>query len=213
MLILFSSHAVMHWLHRLGGPGLLLLAQVDNSPIPIPGSQDVLLVILCSSRKDLWWYYALMATVGAVVAGYFAYRVGAKGGKETLEKRLGERRAKKVYGVFERYGFFAVFLGAMAPPPVPMSAFLLAAGGMQYPVKKFMAALTLGRAIRYTLVAYLASLYGHAMIHWASRYYKPMLIAAIVFGVGAGVFGIYQWRKIKRQKPGSKKRRPEPMAA
>lgn len=213
MVLLFSSHALMQWLHRLGGPGLLLLAQVDNSPLPVPGSMDVLLIILCSSRKELWWYYALMALIGAVVAGYGTYRLSAKGGKETLEKKLGEGRAKKVYSVFEKYGFLSVFLGAMAPPPIPMSAFLMAAGAMQYPLKKFLLALTLGRAIRYALVAYFASIYGHTILRVASRYYKPMLIAAIVLGVGVGVFAIYQWRRHKSAGTKPKNQHPATTAA
>ncbi len=211
LLVLFSSHALMQWLHRLGGPGLLLLAQVDNSPIPVPGSMDVLLIILATSRKDLWWYYALMALIGAMVAGYVTYRLSMKGGKETLEKKIGERRAKKVYAVFEKYGFLSVFLGAMAPPPVPMSAFLMAAGAMQYPLKKFLAALFFGRAIRYTLVAYFASLYGHALIRGMNRYYKPMLIAVIVLSVAGGLAGLYYWRRHKRDS--KKPNEPKPARA
>ncbi len=203
----------MHWLHRLGGPGLILLAQVDNSPIPVPGSMDVLLIILCSSRKDLWLYYAAMALVGSIIAGFMTYRLSKKGGKETLEKRLGEQRAKKVYSIFEKYGFLSIFLGAMAPPPVPMSAFLMAAGAMQYPLKKFLAALTLGRAIRYTLLAYLASLYGHAIIRGMYRYYEPLLIVLIALAVIGALVGLYYWRRHKKQARKSKKSRTAPMAA
>lgn len=212
MLLISSSHALMHWLHRLGGPGLLLLAQVDNSPIPVPGSMDVLVVILASSRKDLWWYYALMATIGAVSAGYFTHRVGAKGGKETLEKKLGKQRAQKVYKIFDKYAFWAVFFGAIAPPPVPISAFLLTAGALQYPMKKYLAALTLGRAMRYAVIAYLASLYGHSIIHWMFRYYKPFLIILIVLGVLGGLVGLYYWRR-QKHRPHSQKKKDEPIAA
>ena len=80
----------------------------------------------------------------------------------------------------------------------------MAAGAMQYPVKKFLAALFLGRAIRYTLIGYLASLYGHALIHWMYRYYKPMLILVIVLSVGGGLAALYYWRKHKRGKSGKK---------
>lgn len=207
MVLIFTSQALMHWLHRLGGPGLILLAQVDNSPIPVPGSMDVLLIVLASSRKELWWYYALMALVGSLVASYFTYRLSKKGGKETFEKKLGESRAKKVYDVFERYGFMSLVIGAVAPPPIPMSAFLMAAGAMQYPLKKFISAVAVGRAMRYALVGYLASLYGHSLIRWMYRYYKPLLIFAIALGVVAGALAIYLWRKHAHKGDKSHKRR------
>jgi membrane protein YqaA with SNARE-associated domain len=213
MVIAFSSHALMHWLHRLGGPGLVLLAQVDNSPIPVPGSMDVLLIILASSRKELWWYYGLMAFVGTMIASYFTYRLSKKGGKETLEKRIGEDRAKKVYSVFERYGFLSLMGGALAPPPIPMSAFLMAGGALQYPLKKFLAAVGLGRAIRYFLIAYLASLYGNVLIHGLYRYYKPLLIFAIVVGVGGGLVALYYFRKAKRKKENENSHKETPIAA
>ena len=213
MLIISSSHALMHWLHRLGGPGLLLLAQVDNSPIPVPGSMDVLLIILASSRKQLWWYYAIMALVGSLVASYFAYRLSKKGGKEALEKKIGEQRAKKVYKVFEKYGFLSLALGALAPPPIPMSAFLMTAGALQYPLKKFIPAVGLGRAIRYTLIAYLASLYGHKILHVFNRYYKPVLIFAIVAGVIGGAIALYYWRKARKKHKAEKSGKREPIAA
>jgi len=56
---------VWHLLWQLGGPGLILLGLADNSLIPMPGSMDALTIVLSATRKDLWWYYAVMATVGA----------------------------------------------------------------------------------------------------------------------------------------------------
>lgn len=211
MIIFYTSKTLMHWLLRLGGPGLILLAQVDNSPIPVPGSMDVLLIILASSRKELWWYYALMALVGSLIASYFTYRLSKKGGKETLEKKLGPDRAKKVYKVFEKYGFLSLLVGAVAPPPIPMSAFLMSAGALQYPLKKFMAAVGLGRAIRYGAIGFLASIYGHRIIHAMYHYYKPLLIFAIVMGVGGGLVALYYYRKArnnKKHEDGKKKHAP-----
>ena len=78
------------WLQRLGGPGLIALGLADNSAIPLPGSMD-LLVILLSAHQPQWWpYYAMMATVGAIIGGYLTYRLAEKGGEETLEKKSGQ---------------------------------------------------------------------------------------------------------------------------
>ena len=77
---------VWTWLQRLGGPGLIALGLADNSAIPLPGSMD-LLVILLSAQQPLWWpYYAFMATVGALIGGYLTYRLAEKGGEDVLER-------------------------------------------------------------------------------------------------------------------------------
>src|SRR5690242_2174943 len=90
------------WLQRLGGPGLILLGLMDNSAIPLPGSMDLLVILLSAHHRAWWLYYALMATIGAVIGGYLTYRLAEKGGEETLEKKVGKRRAEKVYRRFEK---------------------------------------------------------------------------------------------------------------
>jgi hypothetical protein len=87
-----------------------------------------------------------MATVGALIGGYVTYRLAEKGGEETLEKKVGERRAEKVYRRFKQHGFATVAVGAMLPPPFPIVPFLIAAGALKYPRRNFLAALGLGRA-------------------------------------------------------------------
>ncbi len=87
-----------------------------------------------------------MATVGAVIGGYITYGLARKGGKEAFERKLSKKKAEKVFERFERWGFVAVAVPALLPPPFPIVPFLLAAGAMQYSRKKFVAALALGRA-------------------------------------------------------------------
>ena len=94
--------------------------------------------------------------VWSVIGGFVTYRLARKGGKETLERKFPARRLEKVYKIFRLWGFGAIAIAALLPPPAPMVPFLFAAGAMQYSVKKFLFALTLGRIIRYSLLAFLA---------------------------------------------------------
>lgn len=170
-----------HRLRHLGGIGLILLGLVDNSVIPVTGSMDVLTIWLAARHREPWPYYGLMATLGAVIGGYITYALARKGGQETMERKLSKKRTAQVTRAFERWGFSAVVIPALLPPPFPFLPFLLAAGAMQYSRKKFLAALVLGRGIRYFIEAYLGFHYGRHILRFFSQYYKSAL--AILIGL------------------------------
>jgi membrane protein YqaA with SNARE-associated domain len=202
--MLFHVHpllAVSIWrqLRRLGGPGLVLLGVADNSVIPLTGSMDVLTIWLAARHREPWPYYALMATLGAVIGGYITYALARKGGKETMERKLSKKRATQVSQAFERWGFFAVAVPALMPPPFPFVPFLLAAGAMQYSPKKFLGALTLGRGIRYSIAAGLGYVYGNHILRFFSRYDKPAIAILVGLAVIGGVLSIVQYLRIKKK--------------
>lgn len=192
------------WLQRLGGPGLILLGVLDNSAIPLPGSMDLLVILLSAHHREWWPYYALMATAGALVGGYLTYRLAEKGGEETLEKKVGKRRAEKVYTRFKKHGFATVAVGAMLPPPFPIVPFLLAAGALKYPRNNFLFALGVGRAARFTAVAYLAHRYGKGIVGWVSRYYQPLLYTLITLAVLGGIAVLVYFKWYRPRQEGSK---------
>jgi membrane protein YqaA with SNARE-associated domain len=74
--VVFFQYAlhVSRVLRRLGGIGLLVLGLMDGALIPLPGSMDALTIVLAPRHNDLWFYYAMMATVGSTVGGSLTYR-------------------------------------------------------------------------------------------------------------------------------------------
>lgn len=191
--------AITVWNHlrHLGGVGLVLLGLADNSIIPLPGSMDILTIVLAAHHSRLWWYYAFMATVGAVIGGYITYGLARKGGKQAFERKLSKQTAEKVFKRFERWGFFAVAVPAILPPPFPIVPFLLAAGALQYSRRKFVLALALGRGVRFTIVAGLGAIYGRHIVRFFSRYYKPALFMLIGLAVIGGIISLVQYYRYK----------------
>jgi membrane protein YqaA with SNARE-associated domain len=196
---IYSLLAVSTWvrLRRLGGWGLVLLGVADNSVIPLTGSMDVLTIWLAARHREPWLYYALMATVGAVLGGYVTYSLARKGGKHAMERRLSKRRAAKVYKRFERWGFGAIAIPALLPPPFPFVPFLLAAGAMQYSRVKFLGALVLGRGVRYAIAAYLGALYGNHIVRFFSRYDKLAVGVLIGLAVVGGILTLVQYLRYR----------------
>ena len=182
-LIVVTGRSVRHWLVHLGGMGLIPLGLLDNSPVPLPGSMDIATIFLAARDAHLWLYYALMATAGSVVGGFVTYRLARKGGKEALEHKLSRGYMRKVCEIFEKWGFAAVAIPALLPPPVPMTPFVVAAGATQYSLKKFLTALTLARLVRYIFLASLAAHYGRQIINLISR---NLLLVGIVFAILLG---------------------------
>ena len=196
--------SVWSWIQGLGGLGLILLGLVDNTPFVSapPGSEDGFLILLSAHHPHWWVYYAFMATVGEVLGGYLGYRLSAKGGQETFEKKVGRPRAEKIYKYFEKRGFLTVLAGSMLPPPFPFSPVVMAAGVMQYPRKKFLSALFTGRAVRFSVVAFLGRVYGQQMIAFFSRHYRLLLYALIWVAVAAGIGALvyFVWYRPNQQR-------------
>lgn len=187
------ARSARRWIYALGGLGFIPLGLLDNSVIPLPGSMDVLTIFLSTRREQLWLYYASMATVGSVIGGFVTYRLARKGGKETLVRRFPSRKLEKAYEIFRRWGFGAIALPALLPPPLPMVPFLLAAGTMQYPLRKFLFALTLGRTVRYALLAFLAARYGRQILAFIAQHSYPALfiVMALIATAAAVLFVIF----------------------
>ena len=190
---------IWHRLRRLGGPGLVLLGIADNSVIPLTGSMDVLTIWLAARHHEPWPYYALMATIGAVIGGYITYALARKGGKEAMDRKLSRKRAKQVSKAFERWGFFAVAIPALLPPPFPFVPFLIAAGAGQYSPKKFLAALTVGRGIRYSIAAFLGYHYGRHILRFFNQYYKPAVGILVGLAVIGAILSLIQYLRMKKK--------------
>jgi membrane protein YqaA with SNARE-associated domain len=202
LLIQATTHGIVRstrrWIFHLGGLGFIPLGLLDASILPLPGSMDALTIVLAAKRSDLWFYYAIMATIGSVIGEFLTYRLARRGGKEMAERKVSKRTLQKAYAIFERWGFGAIAVAAILPPPIPLLPFVLAAGAMRYSPYKFTAAMATGRMARYTILAFLAQRYGRGILkrmsadgHWVIVTGVALLLVAM----GVTVFLFIRKRK------------------
>jgi uncharacterized membrane protein YdjX (TVP38/TMEM64 family) len=149
-----------------------------------------------------------MTLVGEVLGGYLTYRLMEKGGEQTLEKKVGKQRAELVYKGFEKFGSITVLAGALLPPPFPFTTVLMTAGVMQYPRKKFLSALVVGRTVRFFVEAWLGRIYGQQMIGFFSRNSRLLMVLLIAMLVAAGIGTLiyFFWYRPRKKR---KEREPE----
>lgn len=198
---ILPAFGLWDWALRLGGVGLILLGLADHSLVPLPGSMDVLTIILAAHNKEWWWLYAICATVGAVLGGYLTFRLGQGGEKALEKKKIPKDKLRRAQSLFQKWGFGSLMIPALLPPPVPIVPFLITAGAMQYPTRKFVLALGSGRALRYFIVAWLGHIYGDQIIGFFSQYEKPILIALISLAVAGGITGLVLYLRRRKKKP------------
>jgi membrane protein YqaA with SNARE-associated domain len=185
--------AAIQWgklLRQLGGLGLVLLG-ILGPVIPLPGSLDALTIVLAARHRELWLYYAAMASLGAILGGQLTYELARRGGTQTWQRRLPPETAARVFRQFGRWAFGSVFISGLIPPPIPAFPVLLAAGAMRYSRKKFLASLIAGRAVRYFAIALLAATFGR-------RIFSPLaqsrtLLLVVCLGIAALMTFVFLW--------------------
>ena len=133
------------------------------------------------------------------MGAYVTYGLGFKSGEQALEKKLPKKKAERIYKLFQRYGFWSLFVPGLLPPPVPYSPFLIVAGALKYPKRYFLVAVGVARAIRYGLLAWLGSIYSKQIFGFFQHYYRPMLWTVVTLAVIGGVAGLYWWWKRRRE--------------
>ncbi len=186
------------WLERLGGLGLILVGVADTS-MAIPGSVDALTLVLSAHQRNWWPYYAAMATLGALSGAYVSYTLGRKGGKEALEKRISHKRAEQIYREFKKHGFWSLVIPALLPPPMPYTPFLLAAGALRFPRRRFFTIVGLARGLRYGLLGYLGSSYSKQIFGFLQTYYEPILWTIVGIGILGGLAGAIYFNRRRRE--------------
>ena len=177
-------------IRHLGALGLFFLAILDSSPLPTFGGPDILTAILSASHRNPWYEYAAMATAGSVIGAYITFRLAREAGSAYLESKFKKGKIAKFLKLFKKWGTGTLIASTVTPIPSPTSLFFAAAGASDYPVGKFLALVTLSRAVRYSAIAIVADLYGrhfvrairHPMQYWGWM----LLFAAITIALIAG---------------------------
>jgi membrane protein YqaA with SNARE-associated domain len=172
--------------------GLFFLAILDSTPIPTFGGPDILMAILAASHRNPWYEYAAVATAGSMIGAYLTFRIARTAGSAYMNSKFGAGKVSAGLRLFEKWGTGALAASTAVPFPFPTSMFFAAAGASNYPVAKYLAIVSVGRAVRYSAIAIVADLYGRHFIrvirHPLQYWGWLLLFTAIVFAlIGGGI--------------------------
>jgi membrane protein YqaA with SNARE-associated domain len=203
---------MFHWFHELAkrlqayvlgvpfiiaAPSMILIGALDSSLLSLPEINDYLVVMRCFNDHKLGdhksvFIFPLCAALGSVIGCVVLYEIMRRGGQAVLHRRFRQSHIDRVERAYARFGFLAVAVPALLPPPMPFKVFVATAGALEYPRWRFVLTVMIARSLRYFIEGVLAIYYGEKVIWFLKEFGFAILIGVAglcVVGLTIYVFG------------------------
>jgi len=164
--------AIARWLEEnviamplyIAAPAMIVIGALDSSLLSLPEINDYLVAGRCYKYPTAAFYFPLFAAAGSVIGCNLLYTIVRRGGQAVLRKRFKLASIKRVERAYERFGFLAIGIPAILPPPLPFKIFVATAGALEYPRWKFLLTVMIARSFRYYVEGILAVFYGQRVL-------------------------------------------------
>jgi membrane protein YqaA with SNARE-associated domain len=189
---------LVRWLHDfirevpiyVAAPAMVLIGTLDSSLLSLPEINDYLVVARCYSDPKSVFYFPLFAAGGSVLGCLILYTIMRRGGQAVMRRRFSAENIAKVERAYARFGFLALAVPALLPPPMPFKIFVATAGALEYPRWRFMLTVMIARSVRYFVEGTLAVFYGERVLVFMrvnGLAILSIVAALLVVGVGGYV--------------------------
>ena len=177
-------------------PAMILIGALDSSLLSLPEINDYLVVGRCFKYPSAAFYFPLFAAAGSVIGCSILYSIMRRGGQAVLRRRFSVESIKRVETAYALYGFLAIAVPAILPPPLPFKIFVATAGTLEYPRWKFLLTVMLARSFRYYVEGILAVFYGRrVLLFFKDSGLVVISIGATVVLVSVLIYWLINWRK------------------
>ncbi|MDT5157637.1 MAG: hypothetical protein QOC99_3960 [Acidobacteriota bacterium] len=163
---------LVHWLHDfitevpiyVAAPAMIVIGTLDSSLLSLPEINDYLVVARCFSDPKSVFYFPLFAATGSVLGCLLLYTIMRRGGQAVIRRRFSPENIARVERAYARFGFLALAVPALLPPPMPFKIFVATAGALEYPRWRFVVTVLVARSVRYFIEGALAVFYGERVL-------------------------------------------------
>ena len=174
------------------------MSTLDSSFLVLPFGNDLLLIALVSSNRDSWiWIaYVLSSAIGSVVGVFVVDVIMRKAGEKGLERFISAQRIEKLKAKLENKGGITVFIATLIPPPFPFTPVVMTASALQSPRGKLLAAVFLGRLLRFGIEGVLALYFGRQMIAFLNSDVVTYFVYALMgIAIVLSTLSVLRWLK------------------
>ncbi len=165
----------------IAGPSMVIIGALDSSLLSLPEINDYLVVMRCAKDPYAVFYFPLFAAAGSVIGCMLLYTILRRGGQAVLRRRFRPDHLERVERAYARFGFLALAVPALLPPPMPFKIFVATAGALEYPRWRFMITIMIARSLRYYIEGTLAVFYGERVLQFIKE--NGVIILGIVLAV------------------------------
>ena len=199
-----SFTGVVEWLEHfiisvpmyVAAPSMVVIGALDSSLLSLPEINDYLVVMRCTKDPTAVFYFPLFAAAGSVIGCMLLYSIIRRGGQAVMRRRFRTEHIERVERAYARFGFLALAVPALLPPPMPFKIFVATAGALEYPRWRFMITVMIARSLRYYVEGTLAVFYGERVLGFLKE--NGLLILGIVLIICLAGLGIYFIRNRRR---------------
>jgi uncharacterized membrane protein YdjX (TVP38/TMEM64 family) len=179
---------------RLGPLGLFLMAIEDSAAVALL-PELLMIELTIHNPSGLFWYVSI-TVAGAILGSLIPFLIARKLGREWVQRKMPPRQFTRIHAWFEHNEMMAVTVPSILPPPVPFKLFVLVAGLFEMTWLHFVAAMAVGRYIRYLLEAWLGLIFGPEVLRYGLHHPLFLLLAAILLALGAYFYGRRKARRL-----------------
>jgi membrane protein YqaA with SNARE-associated domain len=173
----------------VAAPSMIVIGALDSSLLSLPEINDYLVVMRCYSDPKSIFFFPLFAAVGSVVGCVVLYEITRRGGQALMHRKFSQSNIDRVERAYARFGFLAVAVPALLPPPMPFKVFVASAGALEYPRWRFVVTVLVARSLRYFVEGALAIYYGEQVIWFLKEFGLAIMIG--VAGLCVVALSIY----------------------
>jgi membrane protein YqaA with SNARE-associated domain len=181
--------------------GLIVLGALDSSLVFfLPLGIDFVVILASARRPELFWLYALAATIGSLIGAAGTYWIGHKAGEAGLKRWISPARLRRVQKRVSESAAPAIAALAVIPPPFPFTAFVLVSGALALDRFRFFATLAAVRALRFTVESALAARYGRRLLVWMDSPAFEVIVGVFIalVAIGTAISGVAFYRSTRR---------------
>ncbi len=183
------EHFVINVPLYMAAPAMVLIGALDSSLLSLPEINDYLVVGRCYKHPTAAFYFPLFAAAGSVLGCLLLYSIMRRGGQALLRRRFRGEHIERAEKAYARFGFLAIAVPAILPPPLPFKIFVATAGTLEYPRWKFLMTVMIARSFRYYVEGILAVYYGQRVMRFLKD--NGLVIISVVATVALIVLLIY----------------------